>query len=283
MADQEKNRPKSVQKDREDALAKRLDKFKVKLKESSLDAFIVSSSPNKHFLTGWDTDPESGWIVVSQDKAYVLTDFRYTEQATHSTKNFEVVEYDIPLPKFFGEFSKGKGFKRVGFESQDISFLEFKKIIKFSKNFDLKTTTDFVEELRSVKDHIEIINLRKAVAIADKAFEYILGFVKVGMTEVELAWEMEKYMRETGAAKMAWSPFIVAAGNHSSMAHWGAGDRKIKKGDMVLLDYGCVYNGYHSDTTRVFFMGKPEPEQKKIYNWVIPFRISVYRTPKRIW
>lgn len=258
-----------LQRDQEDALAKRLDKFKVKLKENSLDAFIVSSSPNKHYFTGWDTDSESGWLVISQNKSYVLTDFRYTEHATLHTKNFEVVEYDIPLPKFFGEFSKSLGFKKIGFESRNLSLFDFKKIKRSSKHLRLVSTVDFVEELRSVKDNMEIINLKKAVDIADKAFEHILGFVKIGMTEREVAWEMEKNMREAGASKMAWSPFIVAAGSHSSMAHWGAGDRRIKNGDMVLLDYGCVFNGYYSDTTRIFFMGDPSSEQKSIYNLVL--------------
>lgn len=195
MADREKNLKKPFRRDQEDALAKRLDKFKARLKENSLDAFIVSSSPNKHFLTGWETDSESGWLVISQDKAYVLTDFRYTEQAEQATKNFEVIEYDVSLPKFFGEFSRSKVFKRVGFESENLSLLEFKKIQKFSKPLHLEAKTGFVEESRSVKDHLEIKNIKRAVDIADKAFEYILGFVKVGMSEMEIAWEMEKYMR----------------------------------------------------------------------------------------
>lgn len=269
MVDQEKNKKIPLQKDQEAGLVKRLDKFKEKLKESSLDAFVVTSYVNKHYLTGWDADSESGWLVVSQNETYILTDFRYTEQAKRSTKNIEVLEYDIPLTKFFGEFSLSKKFKRVGFEDRSISVSEFEKLKKFSKHLDLEGTENFIEELRSVKDDLEIVNLRKAVGIADKAFEHILRFVKVGMTEAEIAWEMEKDMRESGASKMAWSPFIVATGDHSSMAHWGASDCKIKKGDMVLLDYGCVYKGYHSDTTRVFFMGKPSEEQKNIYDLVL--------------
>ena len=89
------------------------------------------------------------------------------------------------------------------------------------------------------------------------------------MAEKEVAWEMEKFMKEKGVQNMAWSPFIVASGANSSMAHWGATDRKLKKNDMVLVDYGCVWSGYYSDITRVFFVGKPTNEQRRIYNLVL--------------
>ena len=268
MEDQEKKNKRQVQRDQEDVLARKLRNFQAKLKENSLDAFIVSSSPNKHYLTGWETDSESGWKVISQSKSHILTDFRYTEHANRNTKNFEVLEYDTSLPKFFGELSKKQRFNRVGFESHDLSLFNFRELKKYSRHLKILPHAHFVEDLRSIKDSVEISNLKKAVNVADEAFEYILEILKVGMTEKEIAWEMEKYMRDNGAQKMAWEPFIVAAGPHSSMAHWGASNTKIKKGDMVLVDYGCVYNGYHSDTTRVLFMGEPTSEQKRIYNLV---------------
>ncbi len=269
MVDQEKKSKKQLQNDPGAARAKRLLSLQAKLKADSLDAFIVSLSPNKYYLTGWEADPESGWVIVTNDKSYVLTDFRYSEHATLHTKNFEIIEYDTLLPRFFGEFSKKKGFSRVGFESHALSVHNFKKLRRFSKHLKLVPTTHFVEDLRSTKDDLEIVKLKKAVEIADKAFNHVLNFVKVNMTEVEVAWEMEKFMRGEGATRMAWSPFIVATGPNSSMAHWGASNRKIQKGDMVLIDYGCVYDGYYSDTTRVIFIGKPTDEQKKVYNRVL--------------
>jgi len=208
-------------------------------------------------------------LVITPNDSYVLTDSRYTEHAVNETVGFKVVEYESSIASFFGEFSKKLKFKRVGFESHDISIFNFKRLKKFCKHLKLIPKAHLIEDLRSVKDKVEIENLKKAISIADKAFDRALNFVKVGMTEKEIAWEMEKFMIDEGAEKMAWDPFIVASGANSSMAHWGASNRIIKKNDMVLVDYGCVYEGYHSDTTRVFFMGNPDDDQKKIYNLVL--------------
>ena len=270
MVDQEKKKQKpKPAKGLEAVLVKRLRQSQAKLKENSLDALIISSSPNRHYLSGWKSDAESGWLVITPDVSYILTDSRYTEHAINETTGFKVVEYESSVASFFGDFSKKLKFKRVGFESHDISIFNFKRLKKYCKHLKLIPKAHLIEDIRVVKDEVEIENLKKAIGIADKAFIHILNFAKPGMAEKEIAWEMEKYMRGIGAEKMAWDPFIVASGANSSMAHWGAGTRKIKKNDMVLVDYGCVYEGYHSDTTRVFFMGRPSGEQKRIYNLVL--------------
>ncbi|OGY24793.1 MAG: hypothetical protein A2126_04730 [Candidatus Woykebacteria bacterium GWB1_45_5] len=123
--------------------------------------------------------------------------------------------------------------------------------------------------MRAVKDEIELERIRKAVEVADKTFDRILNFVKPGLTEREIAWEMEKFMKEAGVERLAWEPFIVAAGANSSMAHWGASGTKIKEKDMILVDFGCVYQSYCSDLSRVIFVGKPSAEQVKIYKLVL--------------
>jgi Xaa-Pro aminopeptidase len=208
-------------------------------------------------------------MVVTLKKSYILTDSRYTEHAAGETNGFEIVEYDSSLASAFGELSKKLGFSRVGFESHGLSIFNFKKLKKFCKHLKLIPVAHLIEDLRSIKDYSEASKLKKAINIADSAFTYVLNNAKVGMTEKELAWEMEKFMKENGAQNIAWSPFIVASGANSSMAHWGATDRRLKKNDMVLVDYGCVWEGYHSDITRVFFMGKPTSEQRKVYNLVL--------------
>ena len=126
-----------------------------------------------------------------------------------------------------------------------------------------------IEEIRAVKGDDEVSRLKKSASIAAKAFNHILNVIKPGVTEAEIAWEMEKYMRRTGAEKMAWEPFIVATGPNSSMPHYGAGEVKIKRGDMVQLDYGCSWQGYKCDISRVVFVGKPSEEQARIYNLVL--------------
>ena len=207
--------------------------------------------------------------MITPGASYLLTDSRYTEHAINETTGFKVVEYESSIAAFFGDFSKKRKFRRVGFESHDISIFNFKQLKKYCKHLKLIPTAHLIEDIRAVKDEVEIENLREAISIGDKAFDHILNYAKPGMTEIEVAWEMEKFMRNQGAEKMAWDPFIVASGVNSSMPHWGAGTRKIKKNDMVLVDYGCVYEGYHSDITRVFLVGKPSEEQKRIYDLVL--------------
>ena len=165
--------------------------------------------------------------------------------------------------------TKGLKLRRIGYESHHISVFSLQRIKKFLKNVPLISVAHLVEEIRSVKNDAEVTNIRKAVTFAEKAFKHILKFIRPGISEKEVAWEMEQYMRKQGAEKMAWDPFIVAAGKNSSMAHWGATGAKIKKGDQVQLDYGCSYHGYVCDISRVVFVGKPSGEQEKIYNLVL--------------
>jgi len=223
-------------------------------------------------------------LLVTQEGSYILTDSRYTEHAAKAVDNFEILEYEGSLPAFFGEVARKLKLARVGFESHDLSVFNLKRLKKFCKSTKLVPVAHLVEGLRAVKDHFEVENIRKAASIADSAFDHILNFARAGTTEAHIAWEMEKFMRESGAEKMAWDPFIVAATPNSSMAHYGAADVRIKKNDMVLVDYGAVYKGYYSDITRVFFVSRPTTEQKKIYDLVYDAQklgISLVRKGRR--
>ena len=250
-------------------LPKRLKKVRGHLEKENLNAFLVSHQQNRYYLSGWMGDYESGFVLITPKKSFILTDSRYSEHAIKNTVGFEVLEYDSQVAIFIRDLTKKLKIKRVGYESHDLSVFTFKRLQKYNSHLKFIPIAHLVEDVRSVKDKFEILKLKKVVELADQAFRHILGFVKPGMTEAQVAWEMEKYMRERGAEKMAWNPFIVACGSHSSMAHYSAGNTKIKKNDMVLVDYGCVFDGYHSDTTRVFFVGNPTEEQKKIYNLVL--------------
>ncbi|MDP2720866.1 MAG: Xaa-Pro peptidase family protein [bacterium] len=247
----------------------RVKKLQKQLAERNLDAFLISGQANRFYLTGWEGDPESGYLLIIPNTALLITDARYTEHATKQTDGFEIFETKEGPGPTLKEIVEKYKLKLVGFESHDLSFFENSKIKKFIKPARLVPVAHFVEELRSVKDEIEIENIKKSVSIAEKTLAHVLKFIKPGHTEKEIAWEMEKYMREAGAQKMAWEPFIVAAGANSSMAHYGAGDTKVKKGDALQIDYGCVYAGYHCDISRVVFVGKPDTKQKEIYNLVI--------------
>ena len=247
----------------------RLADVRRRLKRRNLDAILISSPSNKFHLTGWRGDAESGFVIISRKKGYIITDSRYTEHATRESINFRIIETGEGVGPSLRELAKGLKLRRIGYESHHISVFSLQRIKKFLKGVRLVPVAHLVEELRSVKDETEVANIKKAANIAEKTFKHILKFIRPGISEKEIAWEMEKFMRSLGAEKMAWDPFVVAAGKNASMAHWGATDAKIKKGDQVQLDYGCFYRGYVCDISRVVFVGKPTEEQKRIYNLVL--------------
>ncbi|MDP2671245.1 MAG: Xaa-Pro peptidase family protein [bacterium] len=247
---------------------KRLKWLQSKLDKTSLDGFLVSKTENKTYLTGWEADPESGYLLITPGQAFLFTDSRYTEQAIQLVDGFEVVEVPGNFSSFAVEFISKKKLKRIAFESHNLSVFDFKR---FKKLFPSKLIplAHLLEERRATKDQDEIEAIRAAVRLDQSAFEYILNFVKTGQTEAEVAWELERKLKELGAQRMGWQPFIVASGANSSIPHYGNSSKvKIKKGDLLQLDFASVVEGYHSDTSRVIFIGKPDEEKIKIYNWV---------------
>jgi len=246
----------------------RLENLRQKLLQTKLDGFLISSPENRYYITGWEGDSESGFVLITADKALILTDSRYTEHAEQLAVGFEIVDITLGFREIFENLSKDYNLKKLGFESHHLSVHLYKRLNKFSPGVKLIGLQNYVEELRAKKDNEEIKNLRKAASITDMAFDYIFKNLQVGLTESEVAWKLTTFMREQGASGNSWEPLIVATGKNSSMAHYGAGEDKIKKGDLVLLDFGCIYQGYHSDMTRVVFIGEPDKRQREIYSLV---------------
>ncbi len=247
--------------------SRRLDNLREKLLSEKLDAILISAQANRFYLTGWQGDFESGYLLITPKKAFVVTDSRYTEEAS-SVSNYELREYGQD-EKFWEKLFTEVKVSRVGFEAQDLSVFALANFRKLTKNLKFIPTKSLVEELRAKKDSTEINLIKKSLAISDKAFEYILKNLKPGQTEKEIAWKLEQFMRGSGAEGNAWHPFIVGAGKNSSKVHYAAGNTKLKKGEMVLLDWGCVYQGYACDTSRVVFLGTPNTKQAEIYYLVV--------------
>lgn len=251
-------------------LSSRLEKLREKLISQKLDAVLVYGVENRHYLTHWHGDVESGFILVTPAAAFIITDSRYTEHANKETTGFEVLE--ITQGTITGVLEKlchELKIKRLGFESHHLSVLLFRRIKKALKSVRLVPVGNLVENLRTQKDEDEIAKLTIAAKITSEAFVHILKVIHPDMTEVDVTWKLTRFMRQKGAEKNAWEPLIVASGENSSMAHYASGSRKIKQGDMVLLDFGCVYQGYCSDMTRVLFIGDPDSKKRKIYQAVL--------------
>jgi len=243
----------------------RLDKFKEAAFKKKLKAAFISNTKNCSYLSGFTGD--DSFLLISEEKNIFITDSRYAEQAAAQAPDFQVREYKgAMLDALFEELGKNK-INVMGFEDSD-TFISTYKNMKRKLGVRLEPLGDALLKQRSIKDATELGNIKKAVQVADSAFEHILGFIKPGISEMDVAAELEYNMKKNGAEKCAFDT-VVASGERSSMPHGVASSRILKKGDAVTLDYGAVVSGYCSDITRTVFIGKPEEEILKIYGIVL--------------
>lgn len=247
-------------------IEKRLEKFLSKFESLGIDGAFVFKDENRNYLSGFTGD--DSFLFITKEKSYFITDSRYTEQAQNEVVGFEVVEYKPPIHDFVSSLVEKHNVKRLGVEEDKLSFSDYIIYKEKLNGVELVQLEQTIEKIRMIKDAEEIKLIETAASIADKAFEHILGFIKVGMTEIEVALELEFFMKKLGASALSF-PTIVASGNRSSLPHGTASEKVINEGDFITLDFGCVYKGYCSDMTRTIVLGKANEKQKEIYNTVL--------------
>lgn len=242
----------------------RVQKVRKKLKTNGIDALLVTNMYNVRYLTNFTGS--TGLALITEEKAYFVTDFRYTEQAAEEAIGFEIQKNEGLIYKEVARLVEKNQIKKLGFEESDISYATYKQLEDLIQT-DLVGVSGLVEKIREVKTEDEIAIIQKAVEITEKAYDYILGFVKVGVTEIEIANKLDFYMRNLGATGVSFDT-IVASGFRSAMPHGVASEKKIEEGDMVTIDFGCIYKGYVSDMTRTFAVGDPGEKMKEVYEIV---------------
>lgn len=246
--------------------AQRLHDLRISLDKKKLDAFMTSHVPNIRYLSGFSGS--NALFIVTNTASYFLTDFRYKEQI----QNEVVADAKITGQGSLIELaSKKKIFAAVhsiGCESDHLSVEQLQHAKKFTRYKRFRPVHGVVEHLRSAKEEEEIALLKKAVSISDAVFQKILGIIKPGITESDIAAEISYYQKKLGAENDAFET-IVASGERSALPHGRASHKNIAIGEFVTLDFGCVVDGYHSDMTRTVCVGKPNSEMKKIYRIVL--------------
>ena len=209
----------------------RLRRLRERLQEKELDAMLVSTPENRRYLSGFSGS--AGYLLISEEDAILGTDFRYVEQAGRQAPDFRVQRIAATLA-WFPELAAELGVKRVGFESQNMTVAAhsaFTKAVEESETSnrpELVATTEVVDQLRALKDEEEMEMLSKAVEIADEAFEQVAPTVEPGVAERDVAWELEKAMRDLGADSVSFD-IIVGAGPNGALPHHRAGDKVIQK------------------------------------------------------
>lgn len=236
--------------------------------EKNLDGLFLMKDANIRYASGFTGD--DSYILISPEEKLFITDARYTEQAQTECKNFTVENWkknNSPLESFIAEKVQALGIKRLGFEKDGMSYDLYDKLTKSMPGVELIPTNGIVESLRYVKSEFEIQCIAKAASFADEAFKKILDFIKPGLTENEIVLELEYYLGQAGSEGPGFKTILVS-GKKTSMPHGVPSEKKIEYGDFITIDFGGLYNGYRSDMTRTFVVGKPDKEQKKVYNTI---------------
>lgn len=231
----------------------------------NLDGMIVSNPINVKYLTGLS---EEGILIIAPKENIFVTDGRYIESVNRNlTLDDEIVAYETKNLNKYDYEAIFMLSENVGFEENYVTYEQYKKYLQ-TYQVNLVETEGLIENQRIVKDEDEIETIRKACEITDKAYEYIIRNIKKGMTEKEVAFEIEKFMILNGADAKAFD-LIVAFGENTSMPHAVPTDRVVQKGDIIQFDIGCKVNGYCSDFSRVVFVEEMKEEYKIVYDFVL--------------
>lgn len=243
---------------RRSALTARLDDFGV-------DGVLVTALPNVRYLTGFTGSNAAA--IVARDAGVLLTDGRYIEQSRHEVADLDrVISRNGAEPEIAAQ-ARRLGLARLGVEATAITLARFRRLGEALDGVELVPLEDAVEAGRAAKDADELEALRNAQAVTDEAFEEILEVIEVGMSEQQLAAILEATLRRDGAQGLAFDP-IVAFGECAAEPHHAPGHRLLEEGDVVKLDFGARWDGYHADMTRTIAFGSPAAELRKIHDVV---------------
>ncbi len=215
-------------------MKQRIEALQAALKERDLPGLLVTKAENIRYISGFTGS--SGACLVTEEQAYFVTDFRYTEQAADQVKGMEIVQIERSA-------------------------------------IELVPTTGIIENLRLIKDSSEIKMIKEAVELADATFQHILTYIQPGRTELEVSNELEFFMRKHGATSSSFDT-IVASGYRSALPHGVASSKVIATGELVTLDFGALLNGYVSDITRTVAVGPINAELQKIYDTVLQAQLA---------
>ncbi len=237
------------------------------------DCAVITSDVNRRYFTGMKSS--AGTVVAFPDKAYLLIDFRYIEKARATVMDAEVIEQKRLYPQI-NELLERHGAKSFAIESETMTVRELNTYRLFFPKMtidDSDALSNAISAMRSVKDADELECIRKAQKIAEDALKELLPQIRPGATERGLALELNRLMFEKGAEDLSFET-IVLSGTNTSMPHGVPSDKVIENGEFVLMDFGAVWNGYHSDMTRTVCVGEPSDEMRKVYDIVLEAQLA---------
>lgn len=242
---------------------------------NNYDMLYVDDEKQRQYFLGFHST--AGYVLITKDTKIFVVDSRYY----HSAKNFLEPKGITVIEGAGHEILKQKiaelKIKKMGIDYTNTSLSNFNNMLKLGVNL-IDASRD-LEKTMTIKRDDEIALIKKACEIAEQSFLDVLKFVKVGVTEREIANELEYLFKKYGASKTSFDT-IVAFGENASVPHHETSDRKLKNNECILMDFGCVYSGYCSDMTRTFFFGEPDAEFERCYKSVLNAHMMAYNNIK---
>ncbi|MFH0989073.1 MAG: aminopeptidase P family protein [bacterium] len=230
-----------------------------------IDALLLTSLPHIRYLSGFSGS--HAMCFISPSNQYLVTDGRYREQIRQETSGYSLLITKGSLIQAMAVKIPAKTKMRIGIQSQYVTLITFENMKSVFPRVQYIPVGSLVDEQMAIKDESEISSIRKAVNITDRVWEKILGIIKDGMSELDIAAEISYFHKKFGAEADAFEP-IVASGVRSALPHARSSSKILRRGELVVLDFGCRVDGYHSDLTRTIALGRASSEAKTIYHTV---------------
>ncbi len=245
----------------------RLKKLRQGLAEKGVEAILISQPENRHYLSGFDGS--FGFLLISQQTKILATDFRYLEQAKRQAPDFKLFRISGDVENWLPELTDGLNLRQLGFEADHVSFAIYRRLSNIQD--ELVAVDRLVESLRAVKEPWEIELITEAAAISDAVLD--AATIQAGMTEQEVAWELEKSLHDKGSQPLPFD-IIVASGPNAALPHARPSQRKIQDGEPVVIDIGARVQGYGSDLSRTICLGKAGDTFKRVYDTVLGAQLT---------
>jgi Xaa-Pro aminopeptidase len=253
----------------------RLSSFRNSFAANGIDGALIGSASNRRYLSGFTGS--AGWLIVSSQRVSLAVDFRYVEQARQQSPGFEVLYIKGDISGWLAELVTGMAIGRLGVESDHLSLTTYQSVCRAAQTakskFQAVPIKSPVEPLRAVKDTDELAHITRACAIADSALEHIVPSIEAGLTEKQLAWQIESCIRREGSEPLPFE-IIVASGPNSALPHARPTDKPIAEGEPITIDLGARHGGYCCDMTRTYVIGKGDEKFNRVYNTVLGAQAS---------
>ena len=257
------------------SISNRLQKVRRKLDENNLDGIFITQAENRYYLSNFLGT--AGYLLITRQAAVLATDFRYIEQAGIQSPEYRVFQITGSSLDWFVQLVAELKIKRLGFESGSVTFAFHGKLFgalnKVQSKFELIPLEGAVESIRMIKEPGEIELITKAAEISDKAMEHIRETIHIDMTEKEVAWEIEKFMREKGSQSLPFEA-IVASGPNAALPHHRPSEHRIRHGEPIVIDIGARVGGYCSDLTRTICLGQHDTQFNQVYGTVLKAQLA---------